>query len=48
MEPDLSSLPQPRPMSPEPSDTKRESITEKNRQGEKIIEQQFLVMLISF
>lgn len=47
MEPDLSSLPAPRPMSPEPSDTKRESITEKNRQGEKIIEQQFLLMLIS-
>ena len=32
MEPDLSSLPPPRPMSPEPSDTKRESITEKSRQ----------------
>lgn len=46
MEPDLSSLPPPRPMSPEPSDTKRESITEKNRQGEEIIELQFLLMLM--
>jgi hypothetical protein len=46
MEPDLSSLPPPRPMSPEPSDTKRESITEKSRQGEEIIELQFLLMLM--
>lgn len=32
MEPDLSSLPPPRPMSPEPTENKRESITEKTRQ----------------
>ncbi|XP_052090404.1 F-BAR domain only protein 2-like isoform X4 [Mytilus californianus] len=31
MEPDLSSLPAPRPMSPEPTEAKRESITEKSR-----------------
>ncbi|XP_052090405.1 F-BAR domain only protein 2-like isoform X5 [Mytilus californianus] len=33
MEPDLSSLPAPRPMSPEPTEAKRESITEKSRPG---------------
>ncbi|XP_071173317.1 F-BAR domain only protein 2-like isoform X6 [Mytilus edulis] len=31
MEPDLSSLPAPRPMSPEPTEAKRESLTEKTR-----------------
>lgn len=34
MEPDLSSLPAPRPMSPEPTEAKRESLTEKTRPGE--------------
>lgn len=33
MEPDLSSLPPPRPMSPDPTEEKRQSLTEKNRQG---------------
>lgn len=32
MEPDLSSLPPPRPMSPDPTEEKRQSLTEKNRQ----------------
>ena len=32
VEPDLSSLPPPRPMSPDPND-KRDSISEKSRQG---------------
>lgn len=36
MEPDLSSLPPPRPMSPDPTDEKRHSFTEKNRQGKEI------------